>query len=87
MCSMKTMLKVALGLLLGFGLAYATLPEFRGWLIAMSPTLLFLICPISMLVCMAMMNKSCNTQPGNTQPGNTQASVADPLPKPDAKTS
>jgi hypothetical protein len=56
MCSMKTMLKVGLGMLLITGLAYLAMPEFRAWIVAASPTLLFLICPISMLVCMKMMH-------------------------------
>lgn len=80
MCSAKTMLKVALGLLVVFGISYVALPEFRVWLIAISPTLLFLVCPISMLLCMRMMNKSCNTQTGNT------STAAESLPKPEVKT-
>lgn len=55
MCSMKTMLRVGLGMLLITGLAYLALPEFRTWIIAASPTLIFLICPISMIFCMMMM--------------------------------
>lgn len=55
-CNMKTMLKVAIGMLFVTGLAYAALPEFRTWILAASPTLLFLLCPISMLVCMKMMH-------------------------------
>jgi hypothetical protein len=65
MCSMKTMLKVGLGMLIAAGIAYLALPEFRVWIVAASPTLLFLICPISMLVCMKMMHgqngQSCQT--------------------------
>jgi hypothetical protein len=56
MCNMKTMLKVGLGMLFVAALAYLALPEFRTWIVAASPTLLFLICPISMLVCMKMMH-------------------------------
>lgn len=56
MCNTKTMLKVGLGLLLGAVIAYGALPEFRGWILAASPTLLFLLCPISMLLCMKMMH-------------------------------
>lgn len=55
-CNMKTMLKVGIGMLFFTGLAYAALPEFRTWILAASPTLLFLLCPISMLVCMKMMH-------------------------------
>lgn len=55
-CNMKTMLKVGLGMLLVTGIAYAALPEFRTWILAASPTLLFLVCPLSMLFCMKMMH-------------------------------
>lgn len=55
-CNMKTMLKVGLGMLLVTGIAYAALPEFRTWILAASPTLLFLLCPLSMLFCMKMMH-------------------------------
>jgi hypothetical protein len=61
MCNMKTILKVGVGMLFIAGLAYLALPEFRVWILAASPTLLFLICPISMLVCMKMM-KGQNAQ-------------------------
>ena len=66
MCNAKTMLKVGIGMLVAVGIAYAALPEFRNWILAMSPTLLFLLCPISMLLCMKMMHgqngQSCDTK-------------------------
>ncbi|SMP81465.1 DUF2933 domain-containing protein [Noviherbaspirillum suwonense] len=80
MCAAKTMLKVALALLISFGVAYAAFPEVRTWLVAMAPTLAFLICPISMLFCMKMMNKSCSSQTGNSP------TAAPPLPKKDVET-
>lgn len=55
-CNMKTMLKVGIGMLLIAGIAYVALPEFRTWILAASPTLLFLLCPVSMLLCMKMMH-------------------------------
>lgn len=65
MCNTKTMLKVGLGVLLVTGIAYAALPEFRDWILAASPTLLLLLCPLSMLFCMKMMHgqngHSCQT--------------------------
>lgn len=66
MCNTKTMLKVGSAMLVAVGIAYAALPEFRGWILAMSPTLLFLLCPLSMIFCMKMMHgqngQSCGTQ-------------------------
>ncbi len=86
MCSMKTMLKVGLGMLLITGLAYLALPEFRVWILAASPTLLFLICPISMLVCMKMMH-SQNGQSCQTPASNNNDKVALASDKTDVKTS
>jgi len=86
MCNMKTMLKVGLGMLLITGLAYLALPEFRVWILAASPTLLFLLCPISMLVCMKMMHsqngQSCQTPASNDKDQTSLASD-----KPEVKTS
>ncbi|MNP79993.1 hypothetical protein D3C76_1779550 [compost metagenome] len=39
------------------GLAYVLVPEFRGWIAAAAPTLLALVCPLMMLVCMRGMHK------------------------------
>jgi hypothetical protein len=65
MCNTKTMLKIGLVLLGIVGIAYAALPEFRTWILAASPSLLFLLCPLSMLFCMKMMHgqngQSCAT--------------------------
>lgn len=55
LCNTKTMLKVGLGLLLGTVIAYIALPDFRSMILAASPTLLFLLCPISMIFMMKMM--------------------------------
>jgi len=54
-CSMKTMLKVGAGMLLVVGTAYLLFPGFRETIIALSPVLLFLLCPLSMFFCMKMM--------------------------------
>lgn len=71
MCNTKTMLKVGLGMLFGAVIAYIALPEFRGWILAASPTLLFLLCPISMLLCMKMMHsqngQSCGKASADTK--------------------
>lgn len=71
MCNTKTMLKVGLGMLLFAVIAYLALPEFRGWILAASPTLLFLLCPISILMCMKMMHgqngQSCGRTPADAK--------------------
>lgn len=78
-CSTKTMLKVALGIFVGTGLAYLALPEFRTWIIAASPTLLFLICPISMIFCMKMMSgqngQGCQTSALDSKDKSSAAST------------
>jgi hypothetical protein len=86
MCSMKTMLKVGLGMLLITGLAYLALPEFRTWIVAASPTLLFLICPISMVVCMMMMRGQSSQSCGKPASDNKDDAPA-ALDKTDVKAS
>lgn len=76
-CNAKTMLKVGLGMLVVAGMAYFALPEFRTWIVAAMPTLLFLLCPLSMLFCMKMMHgqggQSCQRSPAEEK---EQASTA-----------
>jgi hypothetical protein len=64
-CNMKTMLKLGVGMLAAAGAAYALLPEFRELIVALSPTLLFLLCPLSMLFAMKAMQgqngQSCHS--------------------------
>lgn len=78
-CNMKTMLKIGIGMLLIAGIAYVALPEFRTWIFAASPTLLFLLCPVSMLLCMKMMNaqnkQSCK-KTGRGGPGNSDSRLS-----------
>jgi hypothetical protein len=50
-CCVKTMVKVGAGVLGAAVTAYLLLPEFRGVIVAVSPTLLFVLCPLSMLLC------------------------------------
>lgn len=72
MCNTKTMLKIGLVMLAVVGVAYAVLPDFRDWILAASPTLLFLLCPLSMLFCMKMMHsqngQSCATSDSEQKP-------------------
>jgi hypothetical protein len=62
MCNMKTMLKVGFGMLVIAGLAYYSLPDLRTWIVGASPFLLFLICPITLLIAMKMMTgQNCDS--------------------------
>lgn len=75
-CTKQTMWKVGVGVLLAAAIAFAALPEFRAWILALSPVLLFLLCPLSMIFCMKMMNdKQCQT-PGSDQQDKTSAAPA-----------
>ncbi|SMP72361.1 DUF2933 domain-containing protein [Noviherbaspirillum suwonense] len=72
MCNAKTMLKMGLVMLAVVGITYVALPDFRDWILAASPTLLFLLCPLSMLFCMKMMHsqngQSCATSDSEQKP-------------------
>ena len=85
-CNKQTMLKGAIGLLLAAGIAYVALPEFRSWIVAAAPTLLFLLCPLSMLACMIMNGQSGqngqNCQPSPSPDKDVTANAAS---KADAK--
>jgi hypothetical protein len=50
------MLKAGLALLLAAGVAYAVLPELRGWTLASSPIFLFLLCSLYLLLTTTMTN-------------------------------
>ncbi len=80
-CNKQTMWKAGFGLLVAGGVAYAALPEFRAWILAVSPVLLLLLCPLSMLFCMKMMNdKACQTsssdKAGKAAPSSPDADVS-----------
>jgi hypothetical protein len=71
MCSIKTMLKVAFGMLVIAGIGYFTLPNLRTWIIEASPLLLFSVCPISMFIAMKMMSGQNCDLPRSAQPDST----------------
>lgn len=60
-CDMKTIMKYALGLGAAIIVAYAVLPAAREWIVAVSPFLFFLICPLMMLFMMKSM-QSCDKE-------------------------
>lgn len=55
-CSMKTMMKLGVGIAAVALTAYILFPQFRDLIVALAPTLAFLICPLSMLLGMKMMS-------------------------------
>lgn len=67
MCSLKTMVKILLGigaLLLG---AYVVLPEFRPAIAAVAPVLLLLACPLAMLMMGGMNDQEKKKKTGPDQ--------------------
>lgn len=76
-CTRQTMWKVGIGVLLAAALAFAALPEFRAWILAVSPILLFLLCPLSMFFCMKMMNDKQCQMPSADQQNKTPATQPD----------
>ncbi len=56
-CDVKTMLRTAgmIGLVAVIG--YFAVPEARAFIVASAPVLIALICPVSMIVMMLMMNR------------------------------
>lgn len=57
-CNMKTMITAGIVLLVALAVAYAALPQFRALVLSVGPTLLFLLCPLSMLFMMKGMHSS-----------------------------
>ncbi len=58
MCSIKTMLKIALGMILLLITGYVAFPAFQLRIVAAAPLLLVLACPLSMFFMMKGMNHS-----------------------------
>jgi CHASE2 domain-containing sensor protein len=56
MCSVKTMIKIALAIGVLLIVGYAVFPEARAWIAAVGPYLLFLACPLAMYFAMKGMN-------------------------------
>lgn len=79
MCSVKTMIKIALGMGLLLILGYVALPQARPWIGAAAPFLLFLACPLAMYFMMKGKNKRTGQgkQPGQPDGNTGQNSGAD----------
>jgi NhaP-type Na+/H+ and K+/H+ antiporter len=56
MCSVKTMVKMALGIAMLLIVGYAVFPEMRNMIAIAGPYLLFLACPLAMFFMMKSMN-------------------------------
>ncbi|MDX3893455.1 DUF2933 domain-containing protein [Pusillimonas sp.] len=73
-CDVKTMLKGGLGLAALIAVAYAALPVAREWIVAVSPFLFFLICPLMMFFMMRGM-QSRHSDNDSQNGGPTQAQI------------
>ncbi|MEO7854240.1 MAG: DUF2933 domain-containing protein [Rubrivivax sp.] len=69
-CSVKTMLRTAGAIGLVAVIGYLAVPEARAFIVASAPVLIALICPVSMIVMMLMMNSSKSKQ---AEPGKAAA--------------
>lgn len=58
MCSMKIMIRIALGIGALLIVGYAIFPSSRAWIAAVGPYLLLLACPFAMYYAMKGMNNS-----------------------------
>ena len=75
-CNTNTMIKVAAGLGITLGVAYFAFPAAQTMLLAYSPLLLALICPLSMIGMMFMMKGPSDGKKNETacaSAGATQA--------------
>ena len=62
MCSMKTMIKMILGIGLLLIVAYVVFPRFQASIASMAPLLLALACPLAMLFMMEGMGGNNNQE-------------------------
>jgi hypothetical protein len=80
-CSFKTMMKVGVALVAAVAIGYAAVPALREWLVAFSPFLFLLVCPLAMVLMMRGMsshdsNSAVVPRSGQT-PAATQVSNTD----------
>jgi hypothetical protein len=71
MCSPKTMIKVAVVAGLVLALGYLLFPGVRSGIVVLAPLAILAICPVSMLIGMAFMNRrggsGCHAENGKEQ--------------------
>lgn len=76
-CSLQTMAKLAAGLGAILAVGYFALPDARAWLLASTPVLLALVCPVSMIAMMFMMkgkDKAADGKDERVKPGEVTTS-------------
>jgi hypothetical protein len=77
--NMNTMLKVGAGILAAAGAAYVVLPGSRELIVSLLPTLIFLLCPLSMLFCMKKMHgqngQSCGAPTSKAKEKGDRANI------------
>lgn len=67
MCSLKTMVKILLGIGALLLAAYVVFPESRNTIAAIAPALLVLACPLAMLMMGGMHDREKETKKGPDQ--------------------
>ena len=73
MCNMKTLLKIVLGIAVLAGIAYVALPQYQTSIATLTPFLLALACPLSMIA-MAIAMRGSNNNGTAAGSGNQQSS-------------
>ena len=63
MCSIKTLIKIALGLVAFLIAGYVIFPQSHAWIVTVAPYLLFLACPLAMVFMMKGMNTPQEKKP------------------------
>ena len=80
-CSFKTMMKVGVALVAAVAIGYAAVPALREWLVAFSPFLFLLVCPLAMVLMMRGMSahdsNAAVLPPSGQPPEETEASNTD----------
>lgn len=67
MCSIKTMVKIVLGIVLLLLMGYMIFPQYQAAIVALAPYLLVLACPLAMFFMMA--GKNTPPREKKTKPG------------------
>ncbi|ANA35768.1 DUF2933 domain-containing protein [Ralstonia mannitolilytica] len=63
MCSVKTMVKIGLGIVVALGVVYVVLPQYQTSIRALLPFALVLVCPLAMVFGMRGMHASGDEKP------------------------
>lgn len=74
-CSFKTMMKVGVALVAAVAIGYAAVPALREWLVAFSPFLFLLVCPLAMVLMMRGMSSHDSNSAVVPRSGQTPAAT------------